>query len=240
MSKILIIEDDKVMCEELARLLAGAGYQSLILPELSMQPRAPLSLEQLVQSIIASQPNLLLLDLNLPDFSGVAILKTLRAQSDLPVIVVTSNTADSDQVLSMSYGADDYITKPYNPHILLLRIAAVLKRAESSPNLLEFRGLSIDLGRGTIERSQSLDANDPRRPQRVLLTKNEMIILGHLLDQQGQIVPREALMADLWNNHEYINDNALTVNVSRLRHKLEKLGAGDSITTRKGLGYLLS
>jgi len=230
MSKILVIEDDKAMRAELSRLLESSGHQPATLPILSEPSDHPVALDELVQAILDAHSNLLLLDLNLPGFNGVAILKALRAQSELPVIVVTANTADSDQVLSMSYGADDYITKPYNPNILLLRIAAVLKRAESSPNLLEFRGLSIDLGRGTITRGSD----------RVLLTKNEMIILGHLLDRQGQIVPREALMADLWNNHEYINDNALTVNVSRLRHKLEKLGAGDAITTRKGLGYILS
>lgn len=242
MAKILVIEDDTVMREELARLLEGSGYQALTLP-LFENETGTIDPQSVARQILERQPNLLLLDINLPHLSGVAILKALRAQSDLPVIMVTGNSADSDQVLSMSFGADDHVTKPYNPNILLLRIAAVLKRVESSPNLLEFRGLKIDLGRGTIEQLDArgdLDFAQKRRPKRILLTKNEMIILGHLLEAKGEIVTRDALMTDLWNNHEYINDNALTVNVSRLRHKLGLLGAGDAIETRKGLGYILA
>lgn len=239
MSKILIIEDDKEMREELSRLLESSGYQATTLPDL--EQLANPGLDALIREIIDLHPDLILLDINLPGLSGVAILKTLRAQSDLPVIMVTGNSADSDEVLSMSYGADDYVTKPYNPNILLLRIAAVLKRVQSVPNLLEFRGLKIDLGRGTIEPLAGQGSADTKkRFRRALLTKNEMIILGHLLEAKGQIVTREALMTDLWNNHEYINDNALTVNVSRLRHKLDLLGVGDAIETRKGLGYILS
>lgn len=242
MAKILVIEDDTVMREELARLLEGSGYQALTL-SLFENETGTIDPQSVARQILERQPNLLLLDINLPHLSGVAILKALRAQSDLTVIMVTGNSADSDQVLSMSFGADDYVTKPYNPNILLLRIAAVLKRVESSPNLLEFRGLKIDLGRGTIEQLDArgdLDFAQKRRPKRILLTKNEMIILGHLLEAKGEIVTRDALMTDLWNNHEYINDNALTVNVSRLRHKLGLLGAGDAIETRKGLGYILA
>ncbi len=242
MAKILVIEDDTVMREELARLLEGSGYQALTL-SLFENETGTIDPQSVARQILERQPNLLLLDINLPHLSGVAILKALRAQSDLPVIMVTGNSADSDQVLSMSFGADDYVTKPYNPNILLLRIAAVLKRVESSPNLLEFRGLKIDLGRGTIEQLDvqgNPDFAQKCRPKRILLTKNEMIILGHLLEAKGEIVTRDALMTDLWNNHEYINDNALTVNVSRLRHKLGLLGAGDAIETRKGLGYILA
>ena len=248
MAKILIIEDDAIMREELARLLGSSGHEAVVLPLSSLSSESAalkqpfvLSPAQLVQQIIDAKASLLLLDINLPGLNGVAILKALRAQSDLPVIMVTGNVADADQVLSMSFGADDYITKPYNPNILLLRIAAVLKRSESSPSLLEFRGLKIDLGRGIIERLSSAPAaQGGRRSERILLTKNEMIILGHLLGAKGQIVTRDALMTDLWNNHEYINDNALTVNISRLRHKLGLLGASDAITTRKGLGYVLA
>lgn len=278
------------MRDELIRLLETSGYQAAVLPELTNgqdgdaavmdggtersatddrwqsskmeQPSvsAAIELPHLVRAILDQQPQLLLLDINLPTLSGVAILKAIRAESDLPIIMVTANAADSEQVLSMSYGADDYVTKPYNPNILLLRIAAVLKRANSSPNLLEFHGLRVDLGRGVIEapagpqsqsepkdpKSQyrptpeSSTPENPQRPRRLLLTKNEMIILGHLLEAKGQIVTRDALMTDLWNNQEYINDNALTVNISRLRTKLSSLGLPDAIETRKGLGYVLS
>ncbi len=141
--------------------------------------------------------------------------------------MVTSSNSEMDEgFIDERYGADDYITKPYSPQVLLLRIAAVLKRVEAPSNVRNFRHLNIDLARGVITGAEavnstsqnSLNANSqtatkPAKPRRVLLTKNEMIILSHLLEAKGEIVTRDALMTDLWNNQEYINDNALTVNV---------------------------
>lgn len=246
MSKILIIEDEEVMRSSLADLLRSSGYIPLILDDEDLK----LNLADLIDHIVALQPDLILLDINLSGVNGELLLKTLRSKSDTPVIMLTSSSSEMDEVLSMSYGADDFITKPYNPQILLLRIAAVLKRMEGNSGPIHFHNLKIDLSRGVIE-TQSAELhsdNESRldkrqssgRPKRVLLTKNEMIILGHLLSHQGEIVTRDALMTDLWNNHEYINDNALTVNISRVRAKLKSLGLGDTIETRKGLGYILS
>ena len=229
MQKILIIEDEEVMRQGLADLLQSNGYQPLTLTENDLQAGAQ-NLSNLLEQISALQPKLILLDINLGAINGELLLKTLRAQQDIPVIMLTSSSSEMDEVLSMSYGADDYITKPYNPQILLLRVAAVLKRAEGSNGPVNFHNLKIDLARGAIE-------SDTKR---VLLSKNEMIILSHLLNRQGEIVTRDALMTDLWNNHEYINDNALTTNVSRLRAKLASLGLEDAIETRKGVGYILS
>ena len=225
MQKILIIEDEEVMRQGLSDLLRSYGYEPLILdlPEDS-------NLSNLIDKIIEHDPNLILLDINLPNLNGELLLKTLRTKSTIPVIMVTSSSTEMDEVLSMSYGADDYIVKPYNPQILLLRIAAVLKRLDGNTGPIKFHHLSVDLTRGVVESAD----------KRILLTKNEMIILSHLLGHQGEIVTRDALMTDLWNNHEYINDNALTVNISRVRAKLKSLGLGDSIETRKGLGYVLS
>lgn len=216
------------MRQGLVDLLRSSGYDAMTL-DLPEHSSANINLETLIDKIIASEPNLILLDINLPGINGELLLKSLRARSSTPVIMVTSSSTEMDEVLSMSYGADDYITKPYNPQILLLRISAVLKRMEGSSGPIKFHNLSIDLNRGVIESEQ----------KRVLLTKNEMIILGHLLKHPGEIVPRDALMTDLWNNHEYINDNALTVNVSRLRAKLKSLQHSEAIETRKGLGYVL-
>lgn len=245
MTKILIIEDDATIRAELMRLLESAGYQAEALPCLEEQ-----DLSHLSQAILAADPGLILLDINLPKLNGEQLLRALRETSDLPVIMVTSSTSEMDEVLSMSYGADDYITKPYNPQVLLLRIAAVLKRVEAPSNLRNFRELKIDLARGVITVANPDPANgaanpttkaaQPPKPRRALLTKNEMIIMNHLLEAQGAIVTRDALMTDLWNNQEYINDNALTVNISRLRAKLKSLGADDAIETRKGLGYILN
>lgn len=224
MKRIAIIEDDSTMREALAALLRQSSYEVQVLDnyEASM--------------LLRDAPALLLLDLNLPAENGLEILKNLRKTSDLPVIMLTSSGFEADEALSMGYGADDYITKPYSPNILLLRIAAILRRTESTSRPTQYRNLKIDLDRGAIE---SLPDAAGRR-NRLLLTKNEMIILRHLLEHNGTIVTRDALMADLWNNQEYINDNALTVNISRLRTKLAKLGAADAIETRKNLGYILS
>lgn len=231
-AKIYIVEDEPAMRQSLADLLEGSSYET---DALSFE--TPYSLEAVIAQILAAKPDLLLLDINLPGLNGEQLLKTLREKSDLPVIMLTSSNSEMDEVLSMSYGADDYITKPYSPQVLLLRIAAVLKRVEAPSNVRNFRHLNIDLARGVITGELNPQTSKPRR---ALLTKNEMIILSHLLEAKGEIVTRDALMTDLWNNQEYINDNALTVNISRLRSKLKSLGADDAIETRKGLGYILA
>lgn len=241
MQKILIIEDEQVMRQGLADLLQSSGYDPQIFTALdyptnpnpdsssAAKTSAQPSLATVIDEIISAQAHLILLDINLTGFNGELLLKTLRAKSSVPVIMLTSSGSEMDEVLSMSYGADDFVTKPYNPQVLLLRIAAVLKRTEGGTKPTRFRDIEVDLTRGILK----------NQTKRILLTKNEMIILAHLLNHQGEIVTRDALMTDLWNNNEYINDNALTVNVSRVRAKLNKLGAGDTIETRKGLGYVL-
>lgn len=226
MQRILIIEDEELMRQGLAELLQSSGYEPI---SLALETNLTPSLESLTEQILQKQPHLTLLDINLPGINGEMLLKTLRTKSNTPVIMVTSSSVEMDEVLSMSYGADGYVTKPYNPQVLLLRIAAVLKRAEGSSGPIKYRDLEIDLARGVMK--------NPTK--RILLTKNEMIIIGHLLKHQGEIVTRDALMTDLWNNHEYINDNALTVNISRVRAKMATLGNHDAIETRKGLGYVL-
>ena len=143
--------------------------------------------------------------------------------------MVTSRTSEMDEVLSMSYGADDYITKPDNPTILLLRIAAVLKRMEGSQNAASYRGAEVNFSKGTIRLGE----------KEQVLTKNEMIIFQRLLSSKDKIVSRDEIMTDLWDNEEYVNDNALTVNISRLRTKLAELGLPDAIETRKKQGYRL-
>lgn len=229
MQKILIIEDEVAMRQGLVDLLHSQGYQPVALADADLQAGAD-NLAALLEKITTMAAKLILLDINLGAINGELLLKTLRTNYNIPVIMLTSSSSEMDEVLSMSYGADDYITKPYNPQILLLRVAAVLKRAEGANGPVRFHDLQIDLTRGIILSGT----------KRITLSKNEMIILGHLLNHQGAIVTRDALMTDLWNNHEYINDNALTVNVSRVRSKLSALGLENAIETRKGLGYILS
>lgn len=219
MPKIKIIEDDLSIASELKETLVRAGYLALITEDFS----------NVLDQIKKEQPDLILLDINLPKINGEVLLQQIRKENNVPVIMVTSKNSEVDEVLSMSYGADDYITKPYNPTILLLRIGAVLKRAERTTEKLSYHDLEIIPQKGILKKQE----------QEIILTKNEMIIFSYLLQNQGKIVTRDELMTDLWNNDEYINDNALTVNVSRLRSKLKEIGYEEAIETRKGQGYIL-
>ena len=156
-------------------------------------------------------------------------MQEFRKHSDTPVIMLTSRTTEIDEVLSMSFGADDYITKPYNPTILLLRVSAVLKRAGRTTAAQMYHDAEVSTVRGSLTRNGTEQ----------ILTKNEMIIFQLLLERMGEIVTRDALMTALWDNDEFVNDNALSVNVSRLRGKLADLGFPDAIETRKKQGYVL-
>ena len=220
MQKILIIEDDELISNELKNLLDSNNYSSIILNDF----KNPLN------EILDIKPDLILLDINIPYMNGEILLKNLRESSNIPVIMVTSRNSDIDEALSITYGADDYITKPYNPNILLLRIGAVLKRLNNNSDTLIFKDLTINISKGIIKKDT----------EEIILTKNEMIIFSYLVNHQNKIVTRDELMTSLWNNEEFINDNALTVNISRLRTKLKNIGYEDAIDTRKGIGYILS
>lgn len=219
MKKIFIVEDDKSICMELVEILENEGYAASYLTDF----------EHSKEEILAARADLILMDINIPGINGRNLLKEIRKESDIPVIMVTSRTSEMDEVLSMSYGADDYITKPYNPTILLLRIAAVLKRMEGSQNAASYCGAEVNFSKGTIRLGE----------KEQVLTKNEMIIFQRLLSSKDKIVSRDEIMTDLWDNEEYVNDNALTVNISRLRTKLAELGLPDAIETRKKQGYRL-
>ena len=206
MSRILLVEDDEPIREELSELLKNAGYETACITDFA----SPLD------EIMSASADLIL-------------LREIRRTEDIPVIMVTSRTNELDEVLSMSYGADDYITKPYNPTILLLRISAVLKRSRGNNVQTSYRGLTVDTARGSLSGERG----------ELILTKNEMLIFRTLLERQGKIVSRDELMTVLWDNAEYINDNALTVNISRLRTKLSDFGCDNAIETRKKQGYIL-
>lgn len=219
MKKILIVEDDDSIRDELVELLENANYKALALNDFKHS----------LDEILKISPDLILLDINIPYMNGEMLLKELREISSIPVIMVTSRNTEVDEVLSISYGADDYITKPYNPTILLLRINNIFKRLEHNSDVITYKDLTVNIKKSIILKDD----------KEILLTKNEMIIFSYLLANKNRIVTRDELMTDLWNNSEYINDNALTVNISRLRSKLKEIGYGDIIETRKGVGYIL-
>ena len=219
MKKILIVEDDKALCTELVTLLKRSGYDTDCVTDFN----------NTIKVLKESDADLILLDIGLPGENGETLLMELRKTKDTPVIMLTSRTGDMDEVLSMSYGADDYVTKPYNPTILLLRISAILKRSAKTGGARSFRDADVSPVKGSIVRGDKEE----------ILTKNEMIIFELLLDRLGEIVSRDEIMTALWDNDEFINDNALSVNISRLRGKLESLGFEDAIETRKKQGYVL-
>lgn len=224
MNKIMIVEDDESISSELKELLQNSGYEAVVLQDFNNS----------LNEILRVAPDLLLLDINIPYMNGELLLQSLRKSTNTPVIMVTSKNSETDEALSISYGADDYITKPYNPNILLLRIGAVLKRIKTNyganSNKLSYRDLLFDVQKGIIKKDNI----------EIVLTKNEMIIFSYLLSHKNKIVTRDELMTTLWDNTEFVNDNALTVNISRLRNKLKEIGYEDSIDTRKGQGYILS
>ena len=217
--KILIIEDEIELREELKVLLDENGYEGIILE----------SFEHIKQDILSVNADLILLDIKIPYTNGQQLLKEIRKESDVPIIMVTSKNTEMDEVLSMSYGADDYITKPYNPVLLLLRIEAILKRVNKSNNNLSYNHVKVNLLKSTLEYED----------KELLLSKNEMSILYFMLMNNGKIVSRDAIMNYLWGNDRFIDDNTLTVNINRLRKKLETIDLKGVIQTRREQGYIL-
>lgn len=220
MAKIFLVEDDARISKELASLLGKYGYEC----------QTAQNYENMVDAILAAQPHLVLLDINLPMYDGYYICRELRKRSGVPIIVVTSRDSDSDELMSMNLGADDFITKPYNTQILLARIAAVLARAyQQEGQSIEHNGLRLSLGDGKIYCGE----------QQAELTKNEQRILHLLMASKGQVVSREEMMNALWQSDEFVDDNTLTVNINRLRKKLAQVGREDYLITRRGMGYLV-
>ena len=221
MKKILIIEDDATLREELRLLLENGGYA----------PCVATDFENAADEAARIRPDLVLLDILLPDANGQSILREIRSGSDVPVIMLTSRSTDADEIISRSSGADDYVTKPYNPALLLLRIETVLRRTggRGSEEELTYRGMRLNLLRSSVT----------YKGAETVLSRNEMNILHCLLKKRGTIVSRDELMDYLWDRSDFVDDNTLTVNINRLRKRLEGLGFPDVIETRRKQGYML-
>lgn len=222
MEKIIIVEDEEVIREELKTFLQKYGYEVL----------APTEFNNIVDFILNKKANLVLLDINLPIYDGYYICRELRKESDIPIIIVTSRNTDIDELMSMNLGADDFVTKPYNTQILLARIVALLKRSGLSTkpnNTLTCKGINLNLSNATVL------YND----KEIELTKNEVKILSYLMEKQGSIVSRSSIMEYLWKSDWFVDDSTLTVNITRLRKKLEEIGIENLIETRRGLGYII-
>lgn len=222
MPKILIIEDDEKLSEELKIFLNKNGYKATTLT----------TFDNTIQDILQTNPDLILLDINLPYTDGEYICKEIRKTSDVPIIMVTSRDNEMDELISLNYGADQYVTKPFNIQILLAKIAGLIKRnqnADKSQEKIKCNEFILNVSKSVIETEN----------KKIELTKNELKILHYLVLNQGKIVSREEIMNYLWESENFIDDNTLTVNMTRLRGKLEELGIKDSIETKRGQGYIL-
>ena len=222
MLKIMIIEDDPAIREELTLLLENEGYLPLTVT----------NFDDIRGQAVRERPDLILLDIGLPGKDGFSLCAALRKVIPAPVIFVTSRDSGVDEVRALSLGGDDYITKPYSVPILLARIKAVLRRSSGDlepADILEAGGLHLSLRKGVVSANGKIAE----------LTRNELQMLVCLISHAGQIVSRADLIDTLWDNQIYIDDNTLSVNMTRLRGKLTEIGLPDAIKTRRGMGYQL-
>lgn len=222
MQKILIAEDDETLRNELKIFLDNNGYDCGILS----------SFQNTVKDILRINPELLLLDINLPNINGQYVCKEIRKVSDMPIIIITSRDSELDELLSLNYGADNYVTKPFNIHILLAKISSLLRRTSKSgesSELIVMPEFTVNIAKCTLEAFGNT----------MELTKNEFRILSCLLQNKNKIVSREEIMQFLWEDESFVDDNTLTVNIARLRRKLDEMGLQDLIKTRRGQGYIL-
>jgi DNA-binding response OmpR family regulator len=215
------VEDDDKIKNEIGIFLSKNGYEIEKIE----------AFDNVVENIENSNSNLVLLDINLPVYDGYYICKELRKVSDIPIIIVTSRNSEIDELMSMNIGADDFITKPYNTQILLARIEAIFKRVNKNSNIvINYKGIKLNVSKSVIEYEK----------ENIELSKNELKILYYLLLHKGAIVSREEIMVYLWDSEMFVDDNTLTVNINRLRKKLEDVGQKDIIETRRGQGYIIS
>lgn len=221
MQKILIIEDDEKIRSELETFLNKNGYET----------KTIVNFENTIEDALIEKADLILLDINLPYADGEYICKEIRKNSDVPIIMVTSRDSEIDELISLNYGADQYVTKPYNIQILLAKIAGLLKRNQSNNT-----NDKIELEKFILNTSSRYVENGDKK---IELTKNEYNIIYYLSLKKRKLVSRDEIMDYLWESESFIDDNTLSVNIKRIRDKLEEIGAKDSIETRRGQGYIL-
>lgn len=220
--KLLIIEDDDKLRTELARFFSMEGYETEELTDY----------ENLEESVLKAHGDLLLLDIGLPVNDRKFLCRSLRKKTSLPIVIITSQDTEMNELLCMNYGADDFMAKPFNPQILLAHVEAVLKRTMAGnreEDKIECGGFWLDVSRSIIGDGT----------QEAELTKNESRILFSLARNRGKILSRDQIINDLWDSELFVDDNTLTVNMTRLRAKLELLGKAQAIKTKRGQGYLL-
>lgn len=223
MYKILIIEDDLVIANALKNHLCKWDYEVSTITDF----------KNVIEQFIRMDPQVVLMDIALPYFNGYHWCSEIRKLSKVPIIFISSANENMNIVMAMNMGGDDFIAKPFDLTVVAAKIQAVLRRAYSyhgQVNVLEYKGVILNLNEATLT----------YKNEKINLTKNDFRILQILLEQPGTVISRDAIMVRLWESESFIDDNTLTVNMTRLRKKLEELGLERFIVTKKGIGYEVS
>lgn len=224
MFKILVVEDDKIIAEEILTAFTKVGYEGKRVEDFQL----------VLEEFIKYKPDLILMDINLPFYDGFYWCGKIRMISKVPIIFISSRTEDMDIIIATNMGADDYITKPFSLNVLTTKINALLRRAYSylddmETEVISHKGLILNLKDSTIMYNG----------ERIELTKNEYKILHILMKNKDSIVSRDRIIRSLWQDESFVDDNTLTVNITRLRKKLEDIGLENYIETKKKLGYIV-
>lgn len=222
MYKILIVEDDLVIAREISIQIQNWGYETKVIEDFT----------QVMAEFVSFSPQLVLMDISLPFFNGYYWCKEIRKVSKVPIVFLSSAADNMNIVMAINMGADDFIAKPFDPNVLTAKIQAMLRRSydfSGQMNLIEHKGAILNTS----------DATLMYQGERIELTKNDYRILQILMENKGNVVSRDMLMTRLWETDSYVDENTLTVNMARLRKKLEQAGLKNFITTKKGIGYLV-
>ena len=219
--KIYIVEDEKEICDNLVLLLEQYGYEALGCE----------NFKEVIEDIEKHAPDLILLDVMLPFKDGYTICRDLREKMDTPVIMLTGQSSEMEEVMSLQSGADDFVAKPYHPQVLIAHIEVVLKRTAGNvaKNTITVSNVTLDRLAGTLSYNG----------RQIELGRNERRILNLLMGESGRIVSREEIMEELWQDGQFVDENTLNVNILRLRRKLGELGCEDLLKTKRGMGYII-
>lgn len=222
MYRVFVVEDDPVICGAICVNMDSWGFEA----------RAVEDFGNIMAEFAAFDPQLVLLDISLPRYSGYHWCAEIRRVSQVPVMFISSASDNMNIVMAMNMGADDFIAKPFDLEVLTAKVQALLRRAydfAGTGRMLECSGAVLDVNAGALSYGG----------ERVQLTKNELRILQALMEKHGSVVTRDELMLRLWQTDDFVDENTLTVNVTRLRRRLAAIGLGELIKTRKGLGYII-
>jgi len=221
--KIMIVEDEPIIRDMIGESIRKWGYETIILDDFS----------QVLEIFLKENPHLVLMDINLPVYDGFYWCNKIRDISKVPIIFISSRNTPMDMVMSINMGGDDFIQKPFYEEVLITKIKALLRRTysytETVATIIEHDGIILNLNNGDVFYGD----------KKAELTKNEFKILNILMQNKGTVVSREKIMRNLWEDESFVDDNTLTVNITRIRKKLAELGKENYITTMKGEGYII-